>query len=217
MSTPGPLPERREVAPRAGRRFGRLEMATGTALAIIAGGALVGWAELRYGAPLPPASHLPVVVYATPLLEPVLVRAEQRADPVKVAAVAAATEAAAARTAAREPDSPAKAVRRKVFERLAEKVPVQFTQYCLKGLTRRDNPVREGIVAADPRVFPLGRHVELFVGGKSLGRFLVDDTGGAVKGRIIDIWTPSCTDARRFGRRRGYAVLVPRDRATKKD
>ena len=97
----------------------------------------------------------------------------------------------------------------------AERVPVQFTQYCLQGRTRRDNWVREGIVAADPRVFPLGRYVELFLGDQSLGRFLVDDTGGVVKGNIIDIWTPSCKDAIRFGRRRGYAVLVPRDSQTR--
>jgi 3D (Asp-Asp-Asp) domain-containing protein len=178
--------------PRTMRRVKRRRVALRSTLLIIAGGVALAWLQLRFGAAPGPVSHLPVVVYATPMLDPVMVRARNRVDPVKVAA------------AERRPT-------RKPFERLAERVPVQFTQYCLQGRTRRDNWVREGIVAADPRVFPLGHYVELFVGERYLGRYLVDDTGGVIKGNIIDIWTPSCRDARRFGRRRGYAVLVPRD------
>jgi 3D (Asp-Asp-Asp) domain-containing protein len=68
--------------------------------------------------------------------------------------------------------------------------------------------VRTGIIAADPRVFPLARHVELYAGGRYLGRYLVDDTGHAIKGTRIDIWTPDCDDARRFGMRDGVASLV---------
>ncbi len=96
-------------------------------------------------------------------------------------------------------------------------VPVQLTSYCLQGRTRRDRYVRQGIVAADPRLFPLGRYVELYVGKKYFGRFLVDDTGGAIKDAILDIWTPECGDARRFGRVRGTAVLVPRPRGVHPD
>ena len=92
--------------------------------------------------------------------------------------------------------------------RPGEPVQVTLTAYCLKGTTRRGLPVREGIVAADPRVFPLARHVEIYSDGRFLGRFLVDDTGGVIKGPTIDIWTPSCEDARRFGRRQGTASLV---------
>ena len=92
--------------------------------------------------------------------------------------------------------------------RVGEPVEVQITVYCLKGITRAGNPVRDGIVAADPRIFPLGSTIELTVRGKSLGRFLVDDTGGVVKGGIIDIWMPSCLDAIRFGRKYGQATLI---------
>lgn len=92
-------------------------------------------------------------------------------------------------------------------------VEVSLTAYCLRGTTRRDNPVRPGIVAADPRVFPLGSRVEVYVGSHYLGRFLVDDTGGKIKGAILDVWTPECREARRFGRRKGRAVLVARDAA----
>ena len=94
--------------------------------------------------------------------------------------------------------------------RTGEAVPVQLTAYCLQGLTRRDRYVRQGIVAADPRFFPLGRYLELYVGGKYHGRFLVDDTGAKIREGILDIWTPSCREARLFGRKRGIAVLVPR-------
>lgn len=92
-----------------------------------------------------------------------------------------------------------------------EELDVSITAYCLRGLTRRDNPVRPGIIAADPRVFPLGSRVEVYVGARYLGRFLVDDTGGAIKGNKIDVWTPECREARRFGRRKGKAILVARD------
>ena len=101
--------------------------------------------------------------------------------------------------------------------RTGEAVPVQLTAYCLQGTTRRDRLVREGIVAADPKLFPLGRYVELYIGRRYHGRFLVDDTGSRIRDGILDIWTPSCREARRFGRQRGTAVLVVRPRGAHKD
>jgi 3D (Asp-Asp-Asp) domain-containing protein len=92
-----------------------------------------------------------------------------------------------------------------------EEVPISITQYCLKGTTRRGRFVRPGIGAADPRIFPLARYVEVFMGRKYLGRFLVDDTGGNVIGATLDIWTPSCKQAARFGRHTGKAVLVAKE------
>lgn len=93
---------------------------------------------------------------------------------------------------------------------VGEPVQVQLTAYCLKGTTRRGRYVRPGIVAADPKLFPLARYVEIHVGRRYLGRFLVDDTGGKIRGAIIDVWTPTCREAILFGRRRGTAVLVAR-------
>ena len=95
-----------------------------------------------------------------------------------------------------------------------EEVPISLTQYCLKGTTRRGKWVRPGIVAADPRIFPLARYVEVFLGNKYLGRYLVDDTGGNVIGATLDIWTPSCGQAARFGRQNGRAVLVAKSEET---
>jgi len=95
--------------------------------------------------------------------------------------------------------------------RAGERVAVSVTAYCLSGTTRRGNQVRDGIIAVDRALFPLGREVELFFGRKSYGRFMADDTGGAITGGRIDVWMADCAAARRFGRRRGYAQSVRRD------
>ena len=95
--------------------------------------------------------------------------------------------------------------------RYDEPLPVGVTMYCLSGTTRRGRYVRPGIVAADPRFFPLARYIELYVGERYLGRFLVDDTGDRIRGARIDIWSASCSEARRFGLQRGTAVLVRRE------
>lgn len=94
--------------------------------------------------------------------------------------------------------------------RAGERIAVSMTAYCLQGRTRRGNLVRDGIIAVDRKLFPLGREVDLFLGRTRYGRFLADDTGGVIKGAIIDVWMADCSAARRFGRRRGYAQLVRR-------
>ena len=95
--------------------------------------------------------------------------------------------------------------------RYGDPLPVGITMYCLQGTTRRGRYVRSGIIAADPRFFPLAQYVELYAGRKYLGRFLVDDTGKRIKGARIDVWTGNCREARRFGIQRGTAVLVRRE------
>ena len=90
-------------------------------------------------------------------------------------------------------------------------IPVSLTQYCVQGETRRGRQTRHGIVAADPRIFPLARYVEVFLGNEYLGRYLVDDTGGNVLGATLDIWNPDCKEAARFGRHWGSATLVARE------
>src|ERR671936_2657167 len=100
--------------------------------------------------------------------------------------------------------------------RYGEPVPVEITAYCLtKTQTRRGRYVRAGIVATDPRLFPLSRYLELYAGRRYLGRFLIDDTGLKIKANKIDVWMPTCREARIFGRRKGTAVLVPREPTVK--
>jgi 3D (Asp-Asp-Asp) domain-containing protein len=74
------------------------------------------------------------------------------------------------------------------------------TAYSLRGRTASGLLVAKGLIAADPRHLPLGSRVRLEAGSYS-GEYLVADTGGMVRGRRIDIWTPSSREAMRFGRR----------------
>ncbi len=82
----------------------------------------------------------------------------------------------------------------------APSVSYLATAYSLRGRTASGAGVSKGIIAADPRVLPLGSRVRLEAGGYS-GEYMVADTGGAVRGRRIDIWTPTAREALRFGRR----------------
>jgi len=74
------------------------------------------------------------------------------------------------------------------------------TAYNLPGRTASGLRVAKGIIAADPRVLPLGTRVRLEAGPYS-GEYIVADTGSAVRGRKIDVWVPSYREACRFGRR----------------
>lgn len=91
------------------------------------------------------------------------------------------------------------------------------TAYSLRGRTASGRGVTRGIIAADRRLLPLGTRVRIDAGHYS-GEYLVADTGGAVRGRKIDIWVPSTGEAMRFGRR-GIKLTVlsrPRTRAAAK-
>jgi 3D (Asp-Asp-Asp) domain-containing protein len=74
------------------------------------------------------------------------------------------------------------------------------TAYSLYGRTASGLRVTRGLIAADPRVLPLGTRVRLEAGSYS-GEYLVADTGGSVRGKKIDIWTANPHEANRFGRR----------------
>lgn len=78
--------------------------------------------------------------------------------------------------------------------------PYIATAYSLRGRTASGQMVAKGLIAADPRHLPLGTRVRLEAGSYS-GEYVVADTGGLVRGRRIDIWTPSSREAMRFGRR----------------
>lgn len=73
------------------------------------------------------------------------------------------------------------------------------TAYSLKGRTASGEYVRPGIIAADPRVLPIGTVVHLRA-GRYTGTYTVLDTGARIKGRIIDIYVPTYREARAFGR-----------------
>ncbi len=79
--------------------------------------------------------------------------------------------------------------------------PFEATAYCDYGFTASGVWVREGIVAGDPRVLPLGSVIDIKVDDEVRERHEVMDTGGKVKGYVIDIWMPTCEEATAFGRR----------------
>jgi len=85
------------------------------------------------------------------------------------------------------------------------------TAYSLRGRTASGAGVRRGIIAADRRVLPIGTRVRLEAGSYS-GEYLVADTGGAVRGRKIDIWVPQTSEAMRFGRRPVRLTVLTRTR-----
>ena len=89
------------------------------------------------------------------------------------------------------------------------------TAYCLRGKTASGRYVRRGIVAADRRVLPLGTRIKLDAGRYS-GNYIVADTGGKIKGRILDIWVPSCAEARRWGRRTVKVTVLSKSKRSKR-
>ena len=90
------------------------------------------------------------------------------------------------------------------------------TAYSLRGRTASGRMVSKGLIAADPRVLPLGARVRLETGGYT-GEYLVADTGRLIKGKRIDIWIPSSREAMRFGRRKvKLTVLSYPQRRTRK-
>ncbi len=92
-------------------------------------------------------------------------------------------------------------------KKLFEGQAFRATAYCLKGKTASGGSVRRGIVAADRRILPLGTRINVSAGNYS-GSYVVADTGGAIRGRILDIWVPSCSEAKKFGRRSIKVTVV---------
>ncbi len=89
---------------------------------------------------------------------------------------------------------------------------MRATAYSRHGLTSSGTMARRGIVAADPRVLPPGSTVRVKNAGRYSGVYKVRDTGGAIRGRRIDIYTPSGRAARRFGKRPVKVKVLKRAR-----
>ncbi len=64
---------------------------------------------------------------------------------------------------------------------------------------------RKGIVAVDPRVIPLG--TRLYIPGYGIA--IAADTGGAIKGKRIDLCFDSLKEAQQFGRRSLSVKILP--------
>jgi 3D (Asp-Asp-Asp) domain-containing protein len=79
--------------------------------------------------------------------------------------------------------------------------PFLATAFAQTGITRSGLPAQRGVVAADPRVLPMGTRILVGNAGPYSGTYTVADTGSKVRGRHIDIFMPSHRKAREFGRR----------------
>lgn len=95
----------------------------------------------------------------------------------------------------------------------SELLNFQATAYCLKGRTASGEHVRPGVIAADPKVLPLGTVVHLRAGSYT-GTYTVLDTGGRIRGRIIDVYVPTYREAKQFGRRSVKIKVLSRGKGT---
>ncbi len=77
------------------------------------------------------------------------------------------------------------------------------TAYSAGGSTATGRPAKWGVIAVDPKVIPLGTkvYVETTDGKFIYGTAIAADTGGAIKGNIIDICVNTRKEAYAFGRR----------------
>ena len=116
--------------------------------------------------------------------------------------------------AQRQAESPTK---KETPTEAASEKPRTFTAtaYALRGRTASGTHTRRGIIAADRRVLPIGTRVRVDAGNGHSGEYVVADTGGAIKGRKIDIWVPSNGEAMRFGKRQIKLTVMsyPRKKA----
>src|SRR6185369_15372884 len=62
------------------------------------------------------------------------------------------------------------------------------TAYSIEGKTASGAQAREGIVAADPDVLPLGSRIRIRDAEPYSGEYVVRDTGKRISGREIDIY-----------------------------
>ena len=68
------------------------------------------------------------------------------------------------------------------------------------------------MIAADPSVLPLGTVVHLRA-GRYTGTYTVMDTGGRIKGRLVDVYVPTHREALEFGRQRVKIKVIGRGSA----
>lgn len=82
------------------------------------------------------------------------------------------------------------------------------TAYAVKGKTAGDTRPREGAVAADPKLLPLGSKIRLCGAGEYSGVFVVTDKGRKIHGRKLDLFLASEREAKRFGRRKVKVAVL---------
>lgn len=78
--------------------------------------------------------------------------------------------------------------------------PVQGTN----NITATGKEIKEGMVAVDSKVIPLGTKIEI----KDMGIFIAEDTGGKIKGNRIDIYFDTKKEAKEFSRKGIWVRII---------
>ena len=78
--------------------------------------------------------------------------------------------------------------------------PVQGTN----NITATGKEIKEGMVAVDPKVIPLGTKIEI----KDMGIFIAEDTGEKIKGNRIDIYFDTKKGAKEFSRKGIWVRII---------
>lgn len=71
-------------------------------------------------------------------------------------------------------------------------------------ITATSKEIKEGMVAVDPKVIPLGTKIEI----KDMGIFIAEDTGGKIKGNRIDIYFDTKKEAKEFSRKGIWVKII---------
>ncbi len=91
------------------------------------------------------------------------------------------------------------------------KVMESTAYYVKNGRTYTGTVCKRGTVAVDPRVIPLGS--KMYIEG--YGFATAEDTGGAIKGNIVDVFLESTQEARNWGRRNVKVYVLNKDNPVK--
>lgn len=83
-------------------------------------------------------------------------------------------------------------------------IVMEATAYCYGSITKTGtSPVEGRTIAVDPEVIPLGSkvYVSCDTWPEIDGTYVAEDTGGAIKGNIIDVYMQDYDTCLQFGRR----------------
>jgi len=98
--------------------------------------------------------------------------------------------------------------------RYSKRLECSATAYTTEGYTNKRNAIgnvaRVGTIAVDPRVIPLRSKVYVTsANGKwDYGVAICEDTGGAIKGNIVDLFFDTLAECRTFGRRKCIVYIL---------
>ena len=123
-------------------------------------------------------------------------RAKERLNGARISSLEGAAAAAQAKAATLVTAAPA-APAAPPATGGARTMQVLATGYALGGSTATGLSVGWGVVAVDPSVIPLGTRMSI----PGYGEGVAADVGSGISGASIDLWFPSDSDARAWGRR----------------